>query len=129
MNKARLLLTAGFVAGIFTVCNAAETPESDRAPQGGGHAGASHAAWHTAKAHHGRTVSVRSHTSWSDAYARASEASDSGGHGYTAYGAAWEDFGWSHLYGYPYYGCPFSAVGVAGDSLGAVTLGALGTSR
>ena len=101
MNKARLLLTAGFVAGFFT-------------------AGESHAGWRKAKAHHGRTVSVRSDASWSDAYAR---------DGHTAYGAAWEDFGWSHLIGYPYYECPFFAVGVAGDSLGAVTLGALGTSR
>jgi hypothetical protein len=117
MNKARLLLAAGFVAGIFT-------------------AGEGHAGWRKAKAHAGRTVSVRSHASWSDAYARAGEARFSGGHGYTAYGAAWEDFGWSHLFGHPYYGngypyyeCPFSAVGVAGDSLGAVTPGALGTSR
>ena len=101
MNKARLLLTAGFVAGFFT-------------------AGESHAGWRKAKAYHGRTVSVRSDASWSDAYAR---------DGHTAYGAAWEDFGWSHLIGYPYYQCPFFAVGVAGDSLGAVTLGALGTSR
>jgi hypothetical protein len=101
MNKARLLLTAGFVAGFFT-------------------AGESHAGWRKAKAHHGPTVSVQSDASWSDAYAR---------DGHTAYGAAWEDFGWSHLIGYPYYECPFFAVGVAGDSLGAVTLGALGTSR
>ncbi len=101
MSKARLLLTAGFVAGFFT-------------------AGESHAGWRKAKAHHGRTVSVQSDASWSDAYA---------GDGHTAYGAAWEDFGWSHLIGYPYYQCPFFAVGIAGDSLGAVTLGALGTSR
>jgi len=110
MNKARLLLAAGFVAGVFT-------------------AGESHAGWRKAKAHHGRAVSVQSDASWRDAYARAGEAHYSGGDGHTAYGAAWEDFGWSHLIGYPYYGCPFFAVGVAGDSLGAVTLGALGTSR
>jgi hypothetical protein len=105
-----LLLTAGFVAGIFT-------------------AGESHAGWRKAKAHHGRMVSVRSDASWSDAYGRAGEARHGGGDGHTAYGAAWEDFGWSHLVGYPYYGCPFFAVGVAGDSLGAVTPGPLGTSR
>ena len=110
MSKARLLLAAGFVAGIFI-------------------AGESHAGWRKAKAHHGRMVAVRSDASWSDAYARAGEARHGGGDGHTAYGAAWEDFGWSHLIGYPYYGCPFFAVGVAGDSLGAVTLGALGTSR
>jgi hypothetical protein len=110
MSKARLLLTAGFVAGIFT-------------------AGESHAGWRKAKAHHGRMVSVRSDASWSDAYGRAGEARHGGGDGHTAYGAAWEDFGWSHLVGYPYYGCPFFAVGVAGDSLGAVTPGPLGTSR
>ena len=115
MNKARLLLTAGCVAGIFS-------------------AGEGHAGWREARAHHGRTASVQSDASWSDAYAQVGEAR--GGRGYTAYGAAWDEFGWSHLIGHPYYGyeypyyeCPFAAVGVAGDSLGAVTPGALGTSR
>jgi len=116
MSKAHLLLTAGFVAGIFAAGNAAETPASD-------------AAWRTAKADAGRTVSARGHASWSRAYARAGEARHGGGDGHTAYGAAWEDLGSSHLIGYPYYECPFFAVGVAGDSLGAVTPGALGTSR
>ena len=69
MSKARLLLTAGFVAGIFT-------------------AGESHAGWRKAKAHHGRMVSVRSDASWSDAYGRAGEARHGGGDGDTAYGAA-----------------------------------------
>ena len=125
MNKARLLLTAGAVAGIFAAGNAAAAD-----------AGGSHSGWTTAKADDGRTVPVRTHASWSRAYARASEPRYSGGHGYAAYGAAWDYLGWSHIFGYPYYGygypydeCPVSAVGVAGDSLGAVTLGALGTSR
>jgi hypothetical protein len=131
MNRARLLLTAGVAAGIFTAGNAAETPASDRAPRGGGLAGESHAGWTTAKADDGRTVPVRTYASWSRAYARASEARHSGDHGYTAYGAAWDYLGWSHIFGYPYYGYgyPFFAGGVAGDSLGAVTPGALGTSR
>ena len=117
MNKACLLLTAGLVAEIFT-------------------AGESHAGWRKAKVHDGRTASARSHASWSGAYARAIEVRYGAGSGYTAYGTAWDDFGWSHLIGHPYYGygypydeCPVSTVGVAGDSLGAVTLGALGTSR
>ena len=118
MNKARLLLTAGLVAGIFAAGNAAAAD-----------AGGSHSGWTTAKADDGRTVPVRTHASWSRAYARASEPRYSGGHGYAAYGAAWDYLGWSHIFGYPYYGCPFFAVGVAGDSLGAVTPGALGTSR
>ena len=117
MNKARLLLAAAFAAGILG-------------------AGESHAGWRKARAHHGHTVSVQSDASWSEAYAQAGAVRRGGDRGYTAYGAAWDDFGWSHLiglpyygYGYPYYECPFVAVGVAGDSLGAVTPGALGTSR
>ena len=90
----------------------------------------------TARAHDGRKLPARGHAAWSRAYARAGDVRYSGGHGYTAYGAAWDYLGWSHLIGHPYYGygypydeCPVSAVGVAGDSLGAVTPGALGTSR
>jgi hypothetical protein len=119
MNKA-CFLTAGLVAAIFAAGNATAAP----------------AGWTTAKADDGRKLPARGHAAWSRAYVRAGDARYSGGHGYTAYGAAWDYLGWSHLIGHPYYGygypydeCPVSAVGVAGDSLGAVTPGALGTSR
>ena len=92
MHKARLLLTAGLMTGICAAGNAAATAASDQA---------AHPGWRTAKADDGRTVPVRSHASWSRAYARTGEGRIGyygGDHGYGAYG-----------YGYPgaryAYGC------------------------
>ncbi len=133
MNKACVLLAAALVAGIFAVGDAAAQPYP--AAPGGGHAGGSKAGWTPEQAGEGRMVPVPRYASWSRAHPRAS-APRACGHGYTAYGAAWDYLGWSHIIGDPYYGCgypscghPFFAGGVAGDSLGAPTPGALGTSR
>jgi len=110
MNKARLLLTAGLMTGLCAAGNAAATAASDQA---------AHPGWRTAKADDGRTVPVRSHASWSRAYARTGEGRIGyygGDHGYGAYGAGWDYPGWSH------------GGDLADAALGLVALGALGAA-
>jgi len=88
MNKARLLLTAGLVAGIFAAGVAAATGESDRAARDGDPPGESHAGWRKAKADDNRQVPVRSHADWSRAYARTDEGRGYG-YGYAGIGYAY----------------------------------------
>ena len=88
MNKARLLVTAGVVAGIFAAGGAAATAGSDRAPRDGDPPGESHAGWRKAKADDNRQVPVRSYADWSSAYARTDEGRGYG-YGYPGIGYAY----------------------------------------
>ena len=88
MNKARLLLTAGVVAGIFAAGVAAATAGSDRAPRDGDPPSESHAGWRKAKADDNRLVPVRSYADWSRAYARTDEGR-AYGYGYPGIGYAY----------------------------------------
>jgi hypothetical protein len=88
MNKARLLLTAGLVAGIFAAGVAAATAGSDRAARDADPPGESHAGWRKAKADDNRQVPVRSHADWSRAYARTDEGRGYG-YGYPGIGYAY----------------------------------------
>ena len=81
MNEARLLLTAGLVAGIFAAGNAAAGPASDR----GGDHDWSKDHWRKEKAGEGRTIPVRRYESWSGARAGHGLYHDSG-YRYAVYG-------------------------------------------
>jgi len=111
MNRACLLLTAGLVAGIFAAGNAAATSNSDQR-------GESHPGWRMVNAGEGRKVPVRTHESWSRAYARAQggEASSNSDHGYAAHRAGWAYPGW----GYGGYGTD-----LVDAASGLLTLGVL----
>ena len=116
MNKARLLLTAGLVAELSPRVRA--TPVGARRglitavrfPRGATRFGTTHMSRSARSAMAAAAIPLMERPGMISAGAILI------GHPY--YG-----------YGYPYDECPLAAVGVAGDSLGAVTPGALGTSR